>query len=164
MRQVTPPECEIAVAVPRQMCEPRHCFVKVRNMPGLDRPQHEMRPRQCLEPFGLAIVELLVHRRPNEALQRFNTFPHRQVDRRGWVSRGADRGCIVALVLEAPHESLAALCESVDPVEIPHKPRHPRIVRRIAEPADVELGDMARHALLRRWFLRPGERLSAKTT
>ena len=87
-------------------------------MPGLNWSEHEMRPRQWLEPFGLAIVELLVHRRPDEALERFNAFPDGQVHRHGRVSRGTDRGRIVALVLEAPDESFAALRESVDPVEI----------------------------------------------
>src|ERR1700722_2343508 len=132
------------------MVEPRRRFFQVRNMPRRYRPHHEMRRLRIFEPFALAAVELLVNRRPDEALERFDTLPNRQIDRHGWVARRTDGGCIVAVVLEAPHESFAALRERVDEIEVPHERRHARIVRRITEPAYIELGNMAFHALLRR--------------
>src|ERR1700722_12611125 len=150
IRQTAPPESKVAIAVPRQMSEPRRRLIQVWNMPGRDRPHNEMRSLKVFEPFALAAVQLFVDRCPNEALERFDTVPHRQIDRHGRVARRADGGCIVAVVLEAPHESFAALRESIDAIEVPHERRHPRVIRRITEPAYVELGDMACHALLRR--------------
>src|SRR5580698_2277399 len=132
------------------MIEPRHRLFQIRNMPSRYRPHDKMRCLGLLKPFALAVVDLLVDRRPDEALQRFDTLPNRQIDRHGWVARRTHGGCIVAVVLEAPHESFAALRESIDAIEIHHERRHARIVRRISEPAYVELGDVARHTLLRR--------------
>src|SRR5580693_7204482 len=119
-------------------------------MPGWYRPHDEMRRPRLLEPISLAVVELLVDCHPHKALKRFYTLPHRQVDRHGRVARRTDGSRIVAVVLKPPHEALAALGESVDAIEVRHERRHAQIVRRITEPADVELGDVARHPLLRR--------------
>src|SRR5580700_5484250 len=119
-------------------------------MLGWYRPHDEMRHPRLFEPISLAVVELLVDCRPHKALERFHALPHREVNRHGWVARGTDSSRIVAVVLEPPHEPLAALGESVDAIEVRHERRHARIIRRIAEPADVELGDVTRHALLRR--------------
>src|ERR1700722_15704398 len=127
------------------MLEPSRRLFKVRNMPGRYRPHDEIRGLGLLEPVALAVVELLVDRRPDEPFQRFDTLPDRQIDRHGRVARRTDGGCIVALVLEAPHEPFAALRESVDAIEVHHEPRHARIVRQIPEPAYFELGNMARH-------------------
>src|SRR5271154_5644684 len=127
------------------MIEPPRRLVQIWNMPGRYRPHDEMRRRRLFEPFTLAVVELLVDRHPDKALQRLDALPHRQVDRHGRVARRTDGSRIVAVVLEPPHESLAALGESVDAIEVRHERRHARIVRRITEPANVELGDVMRH-------------------
>src|SRR5258708_4380795 len=71
--------------------------------------------------------------------------PTREIARHGRIARRTDGGCIVAVVLEPPHESFAALRERVDAIEVPHERRHTRIVGRITEPAYVQLGDMACH-------------------
>src|ERR1700722_20140949 len=105
-----------------------------------------MRRPRVFEPISLAVVELLVDCRPHKALQRFHALPRRQVDRHRRVAHRTDGSRIVAVVLEPPHEPFAALGESVDAIEVRHERRHARIVRRIAEPADVELGDVTRHA------------------
>src|ERR1700678_59091 len=115
-------------------------------MPGWYRPHDEMRRPSLFEPISLAVVELLVDCRPHKALKRFHALPDRQVDRHGRVAGRTDGSRIVAVVLEAPHEPLAALGESVDAIEVRHERRHARIVRRIAEPADVKLGNVTRHA------------------
>src|SRR6202167_3839029 len=128
------------------MIEPLHRLFQVWNMPGWYRPHDEMRRAKLFEPVALTIVELLVDCRPHKALERFHAPPHRQIDRHGQVARRTDGSRIVAVVLEPPHEPLAALSESVDAIEVRHERRHARIVRRIAEPADVKLGNVTRHS------------------
>src|SRR5580693_6278052 len=118
-------------------------------MPGWYRPHDEMWRPRLLEPISLAVVELLVDCPPHEALKRFHALPHRQIDRHGRVARRTDGSRIVAVVLEPPHEPLAALGESIDAIEIGHERRHARIVCRIAESAYIKLGDVMCHALLR---------------
>src|SRR6202034_3077414 len=132
------------------MLEPLHRLFQVWNMPGWYRPHDEMRRAKLFEPVALTIVELLVDCRPHKALKRFHALPHRQVDRHGRVARRTDGSRIVAVVLEPPHEPLAALSENVDAIEVRHERHHARIVRRITEPADVKLGNVTHHALLRR--------------
>src|ERR1700690_1009547 len=132
------------------MMEPLHRLFQVWNMPGWYRPHDEMRRAKLFEPVALTIVELLVHCRPHKALERFHALPHRQIDRHGQVARRTDGSRIVAVVLEPPHEPLAALSESVDTIEVRPERSHPGIVRRIAESADVELGNVTHHPLLRR--------------
>src|SRR3984957_9129119 len=150
MRQVAPAEGEIAIALLSQVRKPPRRLFQVWNMPGWYRPHDEMRRPRLFEPISLAVVELLVDCHPHKALKRFYTLPHRQVDRHGRVARRTDGSRIVAVVLEPPHEPLAALSESIDAIEVRHERRHARIIRRITEPAYVELGNMAYHALLRR--------------
>src|SRR5260370_30164128 len=75
MRQVTPSERSVAVAVSGRMFEPRLRLVQVWDVPGQYRPHDEMRRREPFEPPALAIVELLVARRPNETLQRLDALP-----------------------------------------------------------------------------------------
>src|SRR5271169_2346640 len=115
VRQMTPPERNIAVAVSRQAFEPDLRLGKVRDMPDRDRPHDEMRSGELLEPGAFAIIELLVNRRPDKLLERLDAFPDRHVDQHVRIVERPKRGRIVALVLEPPDESGAALGERVDP-------------------------------------------------
>src|SRR5690242_5941798 len=109
MRKMAPSEGKVALSMRGQVREPPHRLFEIRNMSGLYRPHDEMGRRQPFEPVALAVVDLLVDRRPDEALERLDALPHREVDRHGRIARGTDRRGVVALILEPPHESLAAL-------------------------------------------------------
>src|ERR1700743_1906399 len=110
------------------MRKARHPLFQVWNMPCPYRPHDKMWRSQSFEPVALAVVELLVDRRPNEPLQRFDALPHGQIDRHGRLLRVTDGARIVPVVLEAPDESLATLRESIDAIEIRHERRHARII------------------------------------
>src|SRR5271166_595738 len=125
------------------MVEPRLRLRNVRNMPWRYRPHDKMRRRQFLEPAALAIVELLVDRCPDEALERFDAFPDRHVDEHIRVVEGPKRGCVVALVLQPPDESRTPFRERIDAIEIVHEPGHTRIIQGVERTADVKLGDVA---------------------
>src|SRR5271166_5116222 len=124
VRQVAPAEGEVAVAVSRQMVEPCLRLFENRNMPGRYRPDDEMRRRELFEPPALAIVELLMDRRPDEAFQRFDALPYRHVDEHGGVVERPQRGRVVAFVLEPPDEPGAPLGEGVDAIEVIHELDH----------------------------------------
>src|SRR5579863_9298148 len=131
VRQVRPAERLVAVAELAEMFKPRLRLFKARDMPGRHEPHNEMRSRQLLEPRGFRIVDARMHRVPHEFLERLDALPNGQIDRQHRIGERADRGRVVAFVLEAPDKALAAFGDGVDSVEIVHEPGHARIVGRM---------------------------------
>src|SRR4029077_880420 len=139
-----PAERVIRRAVRGQMLKPLLRLADRRQMTGRHPPRDEMRCIHCVEPFRPPAIKALVHRLPDKALQRFDVFPNREIDRHVPIVEGTKIGGVVALVLEPPHKALRALGQSIHEVEIVHEIGHARIVGPIVKPTDVELCEVAR--------------------
>ena len=88
-------------------------------------------------------VEALVQRLPDEALQRLHIFPHRQIRQNGRVVIDSHVHGMPALVLQTPDEAGHLLGKTVHAFDVVDEFGHARIIERITDPRDVELGEMA---------------------
>src|ERR1700722_7948158 len=142
-RNALPAERAVARTVSRQIFEPLLRFVEGRQMARRNPPHHGMRSFVFTEPFLASAIKALVHGLINETFERFGAFPYRQIDRHLRIGKRPEIGGVAAVVLQTPDKTLAALGEHIDQVEIVHEVGHARIVGRVAEAADIELGKMS---------------------
>src|ERR1700759_2307471 len=141
-REGLPAESMIARAVRHQVIAARNALVHRGTRAGRHPPHHQRRVER-LEPFLAPAEKTAVYGLPDEALPRLDVFPHSQVRQHvGIVIDGHAHG-IAALVLQPPDEALDLLRQSVHPRDILGEFAHARIVERILDPRDGELGEMA---------------------
>src|SRR5258707_7360847 len=57
-------------------------------------------------------------------------------------SKGVDGSGVAAVILEPPHEAWRVLGNRVDAVEIVDEVGHARVVERIADASDIQLGEV----------------------
>src|SRR5262245_42726516 len=133
----------IAWAMRDQVVKPRDAFRHVGTMPRRNPPQHQ-RSLDRYEEFFAADKETTLQGVPGKALQRFHAFPHRQVRQDGRVVIDAHVHRVPALVMQPPDEALDLVRETMYPVHVLDELAHARIIERITDPRDVELGEMAR--------------------
>src|SRR5690606_13301764 len=126
-----PTESVIAVSMLAQVFEPCERLFERRPMPERYPPHDEVHRPQHLEPFGTALVQLAVHRVPDEILERLDALPAREVRHE---SRIAVELCLRvagarhARTFHDPHEAGHALAQAVDEVERRHELGDARIV------------------------------------
>src|SRR5262245_50467614 len=125
-----------------QMFKPALGLREVGQMTRRHPPHDEVRPIQRLEPFRPATVDTLVYRLPDETFQGFDRFPHRHVQEQARIVESVDGGGVAAVVLEPPDEAWRVLGNRIDTVEIVDEVGHARVVERIADASDIELGEM----------------------
>src|SRR4029450_7807426 len=112
-------------------------------MSGRHPPHDEIAFIHPLEPLVAAAIEALVHGLPHEALKRFGAVPYRNVARHARVAgERAGLDSASAVVLITPHESRAALRQTVHKREVIHELRHARISNLVAQASDIELGEV----------------------
>jgi hypothetical protein len=63
-----------------EMLQPRNRLFDARLVPSGNPPHHEISILEMLKPFGAAPIETFMDRLVDEALERRDAFPHRQVD------------------------------------------------------------------------------------
>src|SRR5262249_36770920 len=142
-RHVLPAECKLARPMFLQMLEPPDGLRDAWPMADRHMPEDEIRFIEPFEPFVLARIKAGVHGLPDEFLQRLDALPYRHVDRHPRIAGvRAGVGRIAARVRVAPNEAGRTVGQRVDAREIVHEIRHARIVRLVANPSNVELGEM----------------------
>ena len=124
------------------MCKPRDSFLDARAVAGRHPPQRDSRPFKMLEPVGAAAIEALVHGLPDEALQRVDALPHRNIDDDLGVGIGPSVSGVAALVELAPDEPGAAFGKAVHQFKIVREIRHARILELVFDAADVQFGQV----------------------
>src|SRR5690242_1738071 len=125
-----------------QMVETRHPLCHRGTMRGGDPPQHQ----GCLdgrEPLFAARIKTLVQGLPYETLERLHIFPHCQVRQNGRIVIDPHVHGVAARVLQAPDKARNIVGKTIHPSDVVDEFAHPRIIERIADPRDVELGEMA---------------------
>src|SRR5262245_12113150 len=108
-------------------------------MTGPDPPQ-DQRGLDRSEPFLSPSVEALMQGLPDETLQRLHIFPDRQVWQDCRVVIDAHVHGMPALILQAPDEPGDFVRQAIYSLDIVDEFRHPRIIERVTNPRDVELG------------------------
>mgnify|MGYP000312301893 CR=1 FL=1 len=139
--QIGPSERRIAIAVRAQMIQFFQSFVQRRVMPGRHPPHHEMHFAQNLEPFGAAVVELLVQGAKDKGVQAGQVLPNGQVRHEPGIA--ADLGFGIACVrgprpFHHPNKARHPFAQPVDAVDIAHEIMHPRIIGISQKPSDVQ--------------------------
>ena len=125
-----------------QMRNTRDSLLDAWTMAGRYPPQHDSWPFKRLKPIGAAAIEALVDGLPDEALERFDILPNREIDD---DTRIGIRPCVsrvAALVDMAPDEAGAAFGNAVHQFQIVDEIRHPWIVEIVSNTADIQLGEM----------------------
>src|SRR5262249_25151910 len=123
--------------------QPLDCLLYGRPMSGRYPPHHEIALIHPLEPLVAAAIEAFVHGLPHEALKRFGAVPYRKVDRHARVAGERARlDSASAVVLVTPHESRAALRQTVHKREVIHELRYARISNLVTQASDIELGEV----------------------
>ncbi len=121
-----------------------------------DPPEREVLRAEKLEPFLAALDEAPVNGLVRELVEGFRRLPDRHVhdDRGIFVSR--DLCGVAAFVLEPPDKAGTLFGECVDAIEIVDELGDARVVDRMEETADVDLGEV--HG-----GFRAGERVAPET-
>ncbi len=140
--KLLPAERMLAWAMRDQMIEPRNAFRHVGPMSGGNPPQ-DQRGLDRREPFLAPGKETPVQCLPDKAFQRLDIFPHRQIRQDGRVIVDPHVHRVAAFVLQPPHEALDLVGKPVHAFDILDELAHARIVERIADPRDIELGEVA---------------------
>src|SRR4029077_6946022 len=140
-RNALPAEGVVAWATRFKLIEPRYGFRQIGPMPGRNPPQHQ-RGFDRLKPFAAAATKTPMQRLPDEALKRLDVFPNGKVRQNARVVIDRHVHGMTTGVLQTPDETIDLLRELVHTLDVLDKLGHARIVERIANPRDVELGQM----------------------
>ena len=125
-----------------QVLKPRDRVLDARAMAGWYPPHDEIMVFKMLEPFGTAVVILLVNGLVDKALERRDVLPDGQVDSDPWIGIGPRAGGVAALVDITPDETWRAFGQAVHQCEIVREICHPWIVDLVSNAADVQLRKM----------------------
>jgi len=125
-----------------EMFEARDCFLDARSVPGRYPPHHKIWAIEVFEPFRTTAVEPFMDRLIDEALERLDAFPNRQVDRDTGIGIRPRARRVAAFVNVTPDEARRALGEAVHHREIVGEIRHAPVVDLVANATDVELCKM----------------------
>src|SRR6478609_11613786 len=125
-----------------EMFEARDCFLDARSVPGRYPPHHKIWAIEVFEPFRTTSVEPFVDRLIDEALERLDVFPNRQVDRDAGIGIWPRARRISAFVNVTPDEARRALRQAVHHRQVVGEIRHARVVDLVANATDVQLRKM----------------------
>src|SRR5262245_34907156 len=124
------------------MLEARDGFLNTRPGPGRYPPHHKIRAIEVFEPFRTTAVEPFVDRLIDEALERLDIFPNRQVDRDAGIGIWPRARGVPAFVSVTPDETRRALGQAVHHRQVVGEIRHARIIDLVANATDVQLCKM----------------------
>src|SRR5262245_54193031 len=140
----------VARPVLLEMLQADDGLLDTRPMPGRHPADYDVSPLEVREPLPAAAVETFMDGLVNEALERLDIFPNRQVDR---DTRIGIRPCarrVAAFIDVAPNETGRAFGKTVHHRQVVRKIRHTRILDFVADAPDVELRKMMVRRLLHR--------------
>src|SRR5579885_137018 len=141
--ELRPAESVVARAARLEMIESLDALLERRAFVLRHPPQHQRRLDR-LEPVLAAAIETAVHGLPDEAFERGGAFPNGQVRQDGRIAVDRHVHGVAAVVLQPPDEAVDLLGQGVDALHVVDELRHARIVERVADARDVELGEVHR--------------------